>query len=725
MDAIDKLLSVAEHQWGVPGRRVIAASLPISALVSYFIIFEALHGMDLFGALWAHAITLCLIAVTAWVLFAPRLLAAIDRRQSAIIWSFTAVALGLIVAASTEPSRVLRDRLVIAALLALVVFLKPGPASTATAIAAPVGHGARLVPWAAWMPRLAAAARRKAAWLSQPARIVAGTGLLALLTLSLPESVTWMKTPSPTADDKIGVWVAEFEGDEAHDTQRSLMTTIEAVAFEDPALAQLVEIKALPWVIALEGPRAEQDRAAEEARAAVKASLLIFGTYSKAQANVYTAVAPEYTAFSPFFLIPTFPELRIDRSDQVGAVYAVAKYITGIIYLFDNSDCTNAERQFQAALDRVENDALLKDIVLFDDIRVAIAQSVTCEASHGLADSERLRQSIATLERIIGSATTPAGDAPPTGDLAQRRAMVELKAWGALGYAYRMLSQLKGEPVAVDLGHTIVSYRQGLAALSRLPWSKPLSMEPLLELQIRSNLGVAYEKLAYYSGQVTDLIRAVAEYDRANALSLCKEAAASHDVARGCASLQNNLGVALQRLAESGVQPVVNLKRAANAYTSATARLSKTAPEERSFYALNRSNLADSYQLLAAYEERNVNLQQARQAIEDSLTVIRTIDDPNTFAEIMYKFGQIETAEAADTHDESKERAGLADWACSLFVFNRLSQYRAGVVAHALNAVRKRVGDAAFVQRLSVHTPAAECPYAPADIPRLIAAYEG
>jgi hypothetical protein len=161
----------------------------------------------------------------------------------------------------------------------------------------------------------------------------------------------------------------------------------------------------------------------------------------------------------------------------------------------------------------------------------------------------------------------------------------------------------------------------------------------------------------------------------------------SRGLARVCASAENNLGVALQKLAETGVEPVANLKRAIGAYAGAIARLSKTAPHERSPYALYRSNLADSYQLLAAYEEHDANLQQARQGIEDSLAVIRTTNDPDSFAEIMYKFGEIEMAEAADRHEDARERAGLADWACSLVVFDRLRQNRAALVAHALNAV--------------------------------------
>jgi hypothetical protein len=469
MDAIERLLNFAERHGGVSGRRVTAASLPIVALLSYFTIFEALHGMELFGTLWAHAIALCLIAGTAWLLFAPRVLAAFDRRQAAVTWSSLVLGFALAVAAFTEPSRALLYRLSSAVvLLALIVFLEPGPAPANPTSAAHAGRGVRRAPNVGRMRCLAAAAGRLAVRLSQPARIAAGIGVVALLTLSLPEGLTWMKTPSLTANDKIGIWVAEFEGDEANDTQRSLMRAIESVAFEDPALAQLVEINALPRVIALDGPRAKWRNTAEEARAAVKASLLIFGAYSKAQVNVYTAVSPKYGAFSPFFQIRAFPEVRIDRSDQVAAVDALAKYITGTIYLFEKNDCRTAERQFQAALDRAENIASRKDIVLLDDFRVSIAQSVTCEASHGLSDSNRLRQSIATLDGITSSAATPTDDGPPTDDLAQRRALVDLKAREGLGYAYRMLATFSGEPWAEDLGHAILAYQQALAAMTRL-----------------------------------------------------------------------------------------------------------------------------------------------------------------------------------------------------------------------------------------------------------------
>jgi hypothetical protein len=120
--------------------------------------------------------------------------------------------------------------------------------------------------------------------------------------------------------------------------------------------------------------------------------------------------------------------------------------------------------------------------------------------------------------------------------------------------------------------------------------------------------------------------------------------------------------------------------------------------------------------MLADYEERKTNLQQARQAIEDSLSVILTTNNPNVFAEIMYKFGQIEMAEAGDTHDDTKESAGLADWACSLAVFDRLGQKHATAVAGSLNAVRKRIGDAAFLQKLGGGTAAAQCPNVPTDV---------
>jgi len=708
MEAIEKLLQFAEKHWGISGRRAAAASLPIIVILSYFAIYEALHGIDLFGKLWAHAITLGLILGTAWILFAPRLLAEIDRRDSAVTWSLAVLVLTIGVLAFMDLSRTLLDRMIMAAMLAFVVLLTP-TVVPADANPAPSGHGAD-----GWMRSLVASARRQAARFSEPTRIVAGIGVVALLTLSLPEGITWIKTPSPTADDKIGIWIAEFEGDEANDTQRSLMTAIESVAFEDPALAELVEIRALPRVVALEGPRTEYGKAAEEARSEVKAGLLMFGTYSKAQANIYTAVSPELIAFSPFFLIPMFPEVRIDRASPVNAIYVVAKYITSIVY-FERRDCTNSRRQLQAALDRAENNISLKDVILFDEFHVSIAQGVACEASSGFADREGLRRSIGRLEQIVGSAATPNGDAQPAGDLDLRRQLVVFKAWVTLGSAYRILSRFKGEPAADHLGRAIRAYEQGLTVLS---------IPPALELTTRSSLGVAYEKLSEQSDRVPNLVLAIAEYARANALSLCKEAGASSGLALRCAALGNNLGVALQKLAQTDVEPVANLKQAINAYAGATARLSKAAPGERSLYALYRSNLADTYRLLAAYEERDANLLHARQVIEDSFAVVRTSNDPDTFGEVVYKFGQIEMTEAADTPDDAREVAGVAHWACSLVVLDRLHQSRAAIVAHDLNAVRKRVGDSAFVQKLGAHTSPPECRYAPADIPRLIAAYE-
>jgi tetratricopeptide (TPR) repeat protein len=721
MDAIEKLLNFAEKSWGVPGRRVAVASLPVIALLSYYGIFEALYHLDLFGPLWAHAIALCLIAGTAWTLFAPRVLAAIDGGHSAFVCSLVVVGLAFGVAAVTQLSRALLDRLAIATMLTLVVLFLSGPLPTSSTGITPRGRAPERVPNATPIRRLADMIWRWASWL----RVGAGIAVVALLTLSLPEAVAWITTPRPTAHDKVGVWVAKFEGDEANETQRSLMTAIEAVAFEDRALSGLVEINALPRVIALEGPRAQQFKAAEEVRSAVNASLLIFGTYSKAQANVYTAVPPEYLAFVPFFLIPTFPELRIDCSDQLGAVYVVAKYITGTIY-FGKGDCGNARRQLQAALDRTEQNKSLTDVVRSDDIRVAVAHSVNCNASRGQADAEQLHQSIANVEQIAGRLATPPDDELSNDDLT-RRATVAASAWAAQGMAYRLLSRFRGEPAADDLGHAILAYKQALTARSQIPDGHAPSLAPFLEMSIHSNLGVAYEKLSERSEQsdrVANLMRAVEEYALANAVPLCKYTASGSQVAAGCATTENNRGMTLLRLAEAGVEPIANFKQAIDAFIHATAQLSTTAEGERSRYALFRSNLADSYRVLAGYEDHDANLRQAHRAIEDSLTVGRTAKDPDTFAEVMYKYGQIEAAEAAQTHNDASEQAALAYWACSLVVFDGNHDQRAAVVAHDLNKVRKRVGDAAFEQKLGAQRATSECTYAPGEVIRLIAAYE-
>ncbi len=696
MDAIEWLLNTVEANLGVPARRITAVALPFAALLAYFEIFEKLR--EPFGVVWAHAITLCAYAVATWFLFARRAYEALDRRQTPPFWSFAAILLALGLAVFGNLSHTLVDRLVLSVLLAFVALL-PGPVPTPADPAA--------VPQPGRLGRLVGAFERRVV---PPLRLLAGAGVVALLTLSLPEAVAWFETPRQTAADKVGVWVAKFEGDEANETQQSLTTVLEAVARGDKALSAFMTINQLPREVALEGSREEQDKAAEEARASVNADVLLFGVYSKAQANVYMAVRPEYAAFTPFSLIPMLPDVPIDKSGPIGgAVYVIGKYVAGFIYGY-LGDCANAERQFLAALDQAQAIASLKDSLLADDFRVQIATSVTCEGANGLVDASRLRQAIGVLEAFLSKP-----EPPDDQDLAARLSTVRVSASASLGHAYRVLAFFSGEPSRDDLDRAIGAYKRALT-----DWAAAPSPSPIQEGAIRSNLGVAYEKLFDATSQSENLKLAVEEHRRAKALLGCEEPSTDAPSALLCATVGNNLGVALQKLALTLDPPNALLKQAIEAYADAVGRLSKSSPAERVDYAHDKGDLADAYRLLAEKEDRDANLRQAREAIEDSLAVIPAEQSPADFAEILYKSGQIKIAVANRAPDDAAERSALADWACSLYLFDRTGEKGAGTPARALNRVRKRVGDEAFLRMLASPPPARLCPYAPTDILRLV-----
>jgi tetratricopeptide (TPR) repeat protein len=717
LDALAGLQEYAKKR-GISESRSFFASLGIASLLFYGGIYAAAYGLGV-AADWAHALTLFLVLSLLWGLFAPSILAEMERAAFALEIVAALIAMAAVIVAFVGYSASsLRVRLALGALLIwLVIWSRRW-------LTAP-----RLT--TAWGTRLRDRIRARCpTWIALEEVIPTVSGLLAiaLVTFSIPAFATWLNTPAATAKGKIGVWIARFDGDADNEVQQSLLTGIESVIIGDPELRKLMEIKTLPFVLPVDLEHPTGTATTEDMRAALGISMLLYGRYSATQANVFTQLPNLNGAFSPYFFMPVFNNVPIGGTDQVGAVQAIGSYIAGAMHLSALNACPTAEQQFRTALERAERIALLKDKVFPDGIRLAVAQSITCQAVHGTKNAARLRDGISLLEAVATRSSARLADsaASASSEATTHAVLTELGAQIALGYAHRILSEASGEPSAGHLRRAITHYERGLellAARSREIEAAAKLSPSLLTGTVRSNLGVSYEKLAQYENDVANLRKAIVQYDGADA-ALCVRRSWLASVPKACAFPENNRGVSLQRLAEAGEDPAANLRKAVTSYSAAASRVSAKEPADKSGYALYMSNLADAHRLLARHEDRDTHLRRAREAIDKSLDANTIKDDTGVFAEAMFKSGQIDDATGQHRRDPSLVAKAVSQWACSLTLFDRLKSGKAHTVAGHMRRMRESRGETEFA-RLLASAPPRGCAYRPADVLRLIDAYSG
>jgi tetratricopeptide (TPR) repeat protein len=642
-------------QRGIPEAVVLWAGMPICGLLIYGVVFGATSALGV-TTVWAHALALFLIIAFPWPFLVLHFLRDPGTQRIALI-----VLAGLTFG-----------------LLPLLWYVHDGigwlmPAALAALVAGLIAE--------------VLINRRR--WTPQAVRIL-GFVLLSSTILSLPALFKWMELPTATSPNKVGVLVAQFEGDSTGGVQAGIIGGLARELKRDVALRSIVELKQLQQPIRREpdDPLGDQRlRRALEFGRRNNASIVVFGIvtgHSKTDI-VVAAVVPGVLEGQPW-------DVRVDTDEDTGVklIHFLSQVIGGLTYAV-LQDCMAAKALFESALKQRDVSPEAKSIG--DDVHLLHARSILCAGSRGQTTS-------ASLLEAIGAYTVLSASQNPR--------IATLASIG-LGVAYRITSEYD------DLSRNLENLESAVGAYEKAFAMAPPGFDPAALAAARSGLGVALEKLSQLKDTTANLKQALAQHD--SALRLLP----AEDLFEIRAGILNNRGVVLMRLADRGSDRVGNLTAAIETFSRGLLSRKSSWSRDPSLYALMKSNLGDAYIDLAQIDNMQENLVSATKELEEGLRVVTAAKQPAVFAEAIFKLGTANILLVAVRPDRQMFLTGLGQLACSLTIFDKINHNKARAAAEFLGGVGTAVNAVQFNEQLRMALPVPGCPYTGDAIPALIA----
>ncbi len=501
-------------------------------------------------------------------------------------------------------------------------------------------------------------------------------------------------------EGRIGILVAPYDRDSDGKLQSNMQEALGRLLSDDKDLASRVVVLLLARRIP--GYKAEGvlafDSVDEQAAAARRIALYDNGTVVVYGGTFVTRILLVHV---PMFLGEQTVVPRIDipgAPNDVRLVYLKSAAVAGFLAL-EQKNCKSAEQLFQTAAQEAAN---VRAAVLKQDDRAEApdpnrlwlmnSTSIACQVMAGTAVQQQVDLALERTKAILDGSES---------DVDTR--IVAAINRGAILRNWSLHEQNQGD-LAKDLAAAVESYRAVLDPV-------PDKADPYLVAAAFNGLGVAYEKLAETAERAQNLRRSIDAYKRT--MDLLTQAASGikppspGDARTLMATGQGNLGVAYFKLAESAVK-----QEEAVALLEMGIAMDRNAMASRAAFpalprdALLESNLADAYLSLARFRDRTANLTVARQTLIAALDLPDATSAPAVRGEILFKLGNVDVT-AGDWNDSQPTRRGIAEWACSLAVFDLASRnHQSAIVLSFLAHLSRAVVKAALI---SEPPPVAGC----------------
>jgi hypothetical protein len=178
----------------------------------------------------------------------------------------------------------------------------------------------------------------------------------------------------------------------------------------------------------------------------------------------------------------------------------------------------------------------------------------------------------------------------------------------------------------------------------------------------------------------------------------------------GRASVLNNLGIALLKLARVNEEPILNFRAAIDKFTEALRVPEVSKAKRPELYGLIKGDLGDALVDLSFHENQPENLQRGVRELEEGLASVSPKNYPLVFAENAYKAG-VANLNLYNVAPKDDGLLGLTEIACSILVFDRVKSKQAHVAARTLKVLTESIPAQKLRKILASKPPPSGCDY--------------